>query len=94
MTLGTSTSTSTPAVWVTTVSHEGDAEFWDPSSGFRYKSHDVSNHGFRAVGCLFNHEGFWANVSPVESAKDLRFDVSESAIWKGMSHDAILSVKR
>jgi centrosomal protein CEP76 len=85
---------SIPTAWVTTISPEGDAEFWDPISGGRWKSFEMEGHGFRTIGCLFNAEGFWANASVNDGVRNLRFDLGDSNIWKAIPKDAVLSLRK
>ncbi|KAI9329408.1 hypothetical protein BDR26DRAFT_1011765 [Obelidium mucronatum] len=62
--LGT-THNSEVSAWVITISTSGVVEFLDPPTGKRFLSCDETP--WRTVGCLFNDEGFWANVGVSDS---------------------------
>ncbi|KAI9329394.1 CEP76 C2 domain-containing protein [Zopfochytrium polystomum] len=104
-TLGTAVSSSkssnsasnlveTATAWVTTISSSGEAEFWDPVTGNRCRAADGQAFGFRSVGCLFNDEGFWANIALSDAVEGLSFVLSDINWWKSMPRDAILAMRR
>ncbi|KAJ3217486.1 Centrosomal protein of 76 kDa [Dinochytrium kinnereticum] len=93
MTLGSSKTVEAIA-WVTTISSTGVVEFWDPAVGSRWLVRDVEAHGFRTVGCLFNHEVFYANANATDSVVGVEFDLSKDWIWKPIPNDAAAMSRR
>ncbi len=75
--------------------------FWEPLTGARFH-HLVpdesggltreAKHGFRTIGCLFNHKQFFANNHPTDRVDQCRFVLRDEARWKAMSEDAIGAV--
>ena len=55
--------------------------FWESLTGSRY-SHDgalsISSAKYGRVGCVFNHEGLYANVQENDSVSACLFDLSNS----------------
>ncbi|KAI8839507.1 CEP76 C2 domain-containing protein [Chytriomyces cf. hyalinus JEL632] len=82
-----------PSSWVAVLSTGGTVEFIDPSSGVRYSA-NCEEMPWRSCGCLFNDEGFWANVGGTDLIKGCKFDVADTRYWKSLGRDAILSMKR
>ena len=94
VTMGTVSTSQARAIWVTTISASGRAEFWDPVSGFRTVC-DGGDHSYRKVGCLFHHNGFWACVSAEDDVRAIRtWDLADGRVWKALGRDAVLSVRR
>ncbi|WAR13635.1 CEP76-like protein [Mya arenaria] len=90
--------------WVMTVSTDGLVTFWESLNGHRYihealdpnappmdKQHRPK-YPYRTVGCVFNHQAFFANNQPTENVEVCQFNLRDEARWKSMSHDAIMSV--
>jgi centrosomal protein CEP76 len=90
--------------WVATVASDGRTTFWESLTGDRYPHVPVDPdelpikpgvkppYPYRTVGCLFNHEMFFANAQPSDAVHMSVFDLSDGARWKAMSEDAIRSV--
>jgi centrosomal protein CEP76 len=46
------------------------------------------------VGCLFNHESFYANVQPDDAVQATSFDLANWALWKGIDPTVIAGIRR
>ncbi|KAI8612287.1 CEP76 C2 domain-containing protein [Chytriomyces sp. MP71] len=90
--LGT-THAALPCAWVAIVNPGGAVELIDPGSGARYSaaSEDMP---WRTCGCMFNEEGFWANVAGTDLVRHGNFDVRDGRCWKALGRDAVMSMKR
>ncbi|KAJ3103724.1 Centrosomal protein of 76 kDa [Phlyctochytrium planicorne] len=94
LTLGSS-KTVEAAAWVTTISNQGSqVEFWDPIAGTRWLAKDVEAHGYRTIGCMFNHESFYANAASVDLVAGLDFDLRKDWLWKALPTEAVEMSKR
>ncbi len=82
-----------PRVWVLSRNSEGKVSFWDSINGTKYAQHS-DNHNFQTIGCLFNHESFYANIQKSDSVKSCVFDLSNESLWKSMSRTKLALVKR
>ncbi|XP_013777512.1 centrosomal protein of 76 kDa-like isoform X2 [Limulus polyphemus] len=87
-----------PYAWVITFGRTDNITFWDVASATRYKhcsaQKDCSKtmkpkHPFKTVGCIFNHQSFFANCQPTDSIERCCFDLNDPSKWKSMSTDAI-----
>lgn len=77
-------------LWVVTRPSATRTVFWESLSGQR-TVHDLNAVDdsaraahYRTVGCLFNHESFYANVQPDDSVGLCNFDLDNRALWKRM----------
>ena len=50
------------------------------------------SHPYRTVGCVFNHQSFYANSHHSDSVLTCVFDLQDHTLWKPMSKDAITSI--
>ena len=82
-----------PKVWVMTKSSDGKVSFWDSVNGTKYGQHS-ENHHFQTIGCLFNHENFFANIQKTDSISNCIFDLDNESMWKSMSRMKLGLVKR
>ncbi|KAJ3115957.1 Centrosomal protein of 76 kDa [Phlyctochytrium bullatum] len=89
-----STTSAEAAAWVTTISANEVAEFWDPTAGARWMATDVNAHPYRRLGCLFNHQNFYANISPSDSVSGLEFDLEAEWMWKPIPVGALTLAKK
>eukprot|EP00731_Ephydatia_muelleri_P026239 Em0018g339a len=90
--------------WVMTLGHTGMVTFWEPLTGQRYLHAEfqpnrqagsplpIPQHPYSQLGCIFNHQSFYANIQPSDSVAVCRFDLHNSSLWKAMSSDAIKAV--
>eukprot|EP00802_Teleaulax_amphioxeia_P006340 Tamp_06344.p1 GENE.Tamp_06344~~Tamp_06344.p1 ORF type:complete len:666 (-),score=132.13 Tamp_06344:739-2655(-) len=91
-------------MWVVTLQRpaaddfsEPQVTFWESLTGSRYR-HDVGPDApsalkYGRLGCLFNHESFYANVQPDDAVQAAHFDLNNWAHWKAMDDAAIASVR-
>lgn len=90
--------------WVMTISVDGLVTFWESLNGHRYihepldpnappmdKQHRPK-YPYKTIGCVFNHQSFYANNQPTDSVEVCHFHLRDEARWKSMSQDAIMSV--
>ncbi|KAJ3139751.1 Centrosomal protein of 76 kDa [Physocladia obscura] len=82
----------TPAAWVILASTGTGVEMVDPATARRYSTTDAAIP-WSSVGCVFNDEGFWANVAVSDTVKGASFDLTDSRYWKALGRDAVLSMK-
>lgn len=94
--------------WVMTLGAEegGGVTFWESVTGQRYvqpmfdpdtqagKPLPPPTHPYRTIGCVFNHQSFYANAQPSNAVSACRFDLSNESLWKAMSPEAIKYVDR
>ncbi|KAK3086421.1 hypothetical protein FSP39_018251 [Pinctada imbricata] len=90
--------------WVVTVSLDGTVTFWESLNGHRYIHQPINpdappldkqhrpKYPYKTVGCVFNHQSFYANNQPTDFVEVCQFDLQNEAHWKSMSQDALLSV--
>ncbi|CAG5134305.1 unnamed protein product [Candidula unifasciata] len=90
--------------WVMTVSADGLITFWESLNGHRYVHEPINpdappmsklerpRYPYKTVGCVFNHQSFFANSQATDSVEVCHFDLQNEAHWKSMSRDAVLSV--
>ncbi|XP_071957356.1 centrosomal protein of 76 kDa-like [Antedon mediterranea] len=95
---------SVPHTWVMTISPDGDVVFWESLTGHRYVhlsidpddppavDHPKTEYPYRAIGCVFNHQRFYANNQPSDTVELCRFHLHDDTLWKAMSVDALQSV--
>ncbi|XP_069778555.1 centrosomal protein of 76 kDa isoform X2 [Narcine bancroftii] len=93
-----------PHTWVMTCGTNGDVVFWESLTGHRYVHRPVNPddpplveqpkrpYPYYSVGCLFNHQSFYANCQPSDTVELCYFDLSDESKWKPMSTEAIKSV--
>lgn len=68
----------------------GRTVFWESLSGQRtvHDLHAVDDSArgahYRTVGCVFNHEAFYANVQPDDSVSACSFELEQRHKWKAM----------
>ncbi|KAK3589311.1 hypothetical protein CHS0354_026966 [Potamilus streckersoni] len=90
--------------WVMTISVDGLITFWESLNGHRYIHEAIDpnmppmdkqhrpKYPYKTVGCVFNHQSFYANYQPSDSVEVCQFKLDDESRWKAMSQDAILSV--
>ena len=90
--------------WVMTINTEGLITFWESLTGHRYVHQAVNpedgfevartkpKYPYKTVGCVFNHQSFYANTQVTDVVSMCEFDLPNSAHWKAMSEDAISSL--
>ncbi|XP_065675020.1 centrosomal protein of 76 kDa-like isoform X1 [Hydra vulgaris] len=94
---------NSPHSWVVTIGTDDTILFWESLTAQRYLHRAVDpnesnvllekpEHPFVTIGCLFNHETFYANSQPTDAINMCSFDIHNQAHWKSMSFDAIKSV--
>nr|XP_005996579.2 PREDICTED: centrosomal protein of 76 kDa isoform X1 [Latimeria chalumnae] len=93
-----------PHSWVLTCGTDGTATFWESLTGHRYLHRPIKpddpplveqprpTYPYRTVGCVFNHQSFFANCQPSDSVDLCTFDLHNESKWKPMSEEAIKSV--
>ncbi|XP_078534578.1 coiled-coil and C2 domain-containing protein 2A [Lissotriton helveticus] len=54
---------------------------WNPSKGRFYGQYDTFCP-LQSVGCLINAENIWFNIQQYDSPMSIKFDVSNSKLWK------------
>ncbi|MGH0150006.1 UNVERIFIED_CONTAM: hypothetical protein FKN15_026351 [Acipenser sinensis] len=47
---------------------------------------------YRTIGCVFNHQSFFANCQPSDAVELCEFDFHDESKWKAMSEEAIMTV--
>lgn len=97
-------SKGTVHAWVMTISVDGLVTFWESVKGHRYIHEPIDpnappmdkqhrpKYPYHTVGCVFNHQSFYANNQPSDRVDVCQFHLGDEARWKSMSQDAILSV--
>ena len=88
-----------PHAWVVTLGNNGKREsqiaFWESLTGQRISlSTVVNNSQYRKIGCLFNHEEFYANKQLDDSVVGCRFDVGNDLHWKCMDERLLRAMQR
>ncbi|XP_060069379.1 centrosomal protein of 76 kDa-like [Ylistrum balloti] len=90
--------------WVMAITVDGQITFWESLNGHRYLHTPIDpnappldkqhrpKYPYKTVGCVFNHQSFYANSQPMDSVEVCVFDLKNESRWKSMSQDAILSV--
>ncbi|KAL5022137.1 hypothetical protein ScPMuIL_001292 [Solemya velum] len=90
--------------WVVTITVSGVVMFWESLNGHRFIHQAIdpndppmdkrkhAKYPYKTVGCVFNHEAFYANSQPSDAVEVCVFNLQDESRWKGMSHDAIRSV--
>jgi len=90
--------------WVVTINPDGTVLFWESLTAQRHQHQEINPHDpplakqkqpsyqYRTVGCIFNHQAFYANSQPTDGVHVCAFDLSNKSAWKSMSADAIRSV--
>ncbi|XP_071495438.1 centrosomal protein of 76 kDa-like [Diadema antillarum] len=90
--------------WVMTSGADGLVTFWESLTCQRYIHRPVNpndppsveqptpQYPYRTIGCVFNHQAFYANCQPTDKVELCYFDLHDSSLWKAMSADAISSV--
>ena len=78
-----------PHAWVVTLSGSGKREaqigFWESLTGQRISLGTVvTNSQYRRIGCMFNHEEFYANKQLDDSVVACCFDLQNDLHWKSM----------
>ncbi|XP_033119568.1 centrosomal protein of 76 kDa-like [Anneissia japonica] len=93
-----------PHTWVMSISPDGVVMFWESLTGHRYVHQTVDpddppavdqprgQYPYRAIGCVFNHQSFYANNQPSDTVELCRFELHDDTLWKAMSVDAVQSV--
>jgi len=77
--------------WVMTIDSSCEtgnpkAQFWECLTGQRFDLSDPRIHRFyRTIGCLFNHESFYANIQADDRVISTIFDLDDETLWKAMS---------
>ncbi|KAL9642610.1 hypothetical protein ABK040_009690 [Willaertia magna] len=80
-------------IWVMTRSKDNEIIFWNSIAGQRY-AHHSDKHKFLTIGCMFNHENFYANIQKTDSVSDCVFDLENEMLWKSMSKMKLSLVKK
>lgn len=82
-------------VWVITRASATRTTFWESLSGVR-TTHELSGVDdtartahYRTIGCIFNHESFYANVQADDSVEACVFDLENGRHWKAMQPSLI-----
>nr|XP_056710274.1 centrosomal protein of 76 kDa isoform X2 [Euleptes europaea] len=90
--------------WVMTYGIDGTVTFWESLTGHRYIHNPIKPddppaveqpkplYPYRTIGCVFNHQKFFANCQPSEAVEVCFFDLHDESKWKPMSGEAIKSV--
>lgn len=93
-----------PHTWVLTRGTDGSVTFWESLTAHRYLHQAVDpdapplvqqpkpSHPYRTVGCVFNHQSFFANCQPSDAVELCLFDLQNQSLWKAMSEEALKSV--
>ncbi|XP_043923127.1 centrosomal protein of 76 kDa [Protopterus annectens] len=93
-----------PHTWVMTCGIDGTVTFWESLMGHRYIHKPINpddpplveqpkpTYPYRTVGCVFNHQSFFANCQPSDAVELSVFDLRDESRWKAMSEEAIKSV--
>ncbi|EKX35199.1 hypothetical protein GUITHDRAFT_118642 [Guillardia theta CCMP2712] len=91
-----------PHMWVATLERDLELNkikvtFWESLTGSRYShggSDSPSVHKYGKIGCVFNHESFYANVQPDDSVRSCSFDLNNMSHWKAMDSAAVREIRR
>lgn len=98
------TAKSVPHTWVMACGTDGTITFWNSLTGDRYihKSNNPDDppllqqqkptYPYRTIGCVFNHQSFFANCQPSDAVELCEFDFHDESKWKAMSEEAIMTV--
>ncbi|KAK2191243.1 hypothetical protein NP493_55g07029 [Ridgeia piscesae] len=90
--------------WVVTISSDLEVTFWESLTGHRYLHRAINPNDppavpqpkpaypYKTIGCVFNHQNFYANCQPTDAVELCDFDLVNDARWKAMSEDAVKSV--
>eukprot|EP00041_Stephanoeca_diplocostata_P039299 m.1608631 g.1608631 ORF g.1608631 m.1608631 type:complete len:141 (-) comp25364_c0_seq5:4740-5162(-) len=85
--------------WVMSMGPKGEMIFWESLTGEKWvHPRAVAGarvrlpHAFCTIGCVFNHESFFANIQPSDFLDECSVDLNKPALWKAMSRDAIASL--
>ncbi|XP_071091691.1 centrosomal protein of 76 kDa-like isoform X1 [Haliotis cracherodii] len=90
--------------WVMTITTDGVITFWESLNGHRYIHEAVDPNGppmskqsrpaypYKTIGCVFNHQSFFANSQVTDNVETCRFDLTDESRWKSMAGDAVMSV--
>lgn len=62
---------------------EYDVTYWDATTAQRYTT--TAAHPYCTVGCLFNHQAFYANVQQSDNAVTCNFDLDDEQLWKSLA---------
>ncbi|XP_039593874.1 centrosomal protein of 76 kDa isoform X1 [Polypterus senegalus] len=97
-------SKAVPHTWVMTIGINGTVVFWESLTAHRYIFKPVNPddpplvqqpkpaYPYKTIGCVFNHQSFYANCQPSDAVELCVFDFSNESRWKAMSEEAIKSV--
>lgn len=90
--------------WVCTFGTAGATgtavSFWEPLTGARYSSgqrraaEKARSHPYLSLGCLFSDKDFFANKQRSDRVSQLSWDLTDSAMWKHMSQQALAAIPR
>eukprot|EP00818_Percolomonas_sp_WS_P007327 CAMPEP_0117438002 /NCGR_PEP_ID=MMETSP0759-20121206/1823_1 /TAXON_ID=63605 /ORGANISM="Percolomonas cosmopolitus, Strain WS" /LENGTH=620 /DNA_ID=CAMNT_0005229669 /DNA_START=104 /DNA_END=1963 /DNA_ORIENTATION=- len=72
-------------LWVMTRSPDGEITFWESVTGARYKLGSSKSIKYQSIGCVFNHESFFANIQRTDDVTDCQYDLENERHWKSMS---------
>ncbi|XP_057691364.1 centrosomal protein of 76 kDa [Corythoichthys intestinalis] len=93
-----------PHTWVLTRGTDGSITFWESLTAHRYLHQAIDpdapplapqpkpSYPYRTVGCIFNHQSFFANCQPSDAVELCVFDLQNQSRWKAMSEEALKSV--
>jgi centrosomal protein CEP76 len=64
--------------------------FWEALTGQKMAVDDPRVHRFyRSIGCVFNHQSFFANVQQDDRVSNVSWDFEDEYMWKAMSRAMI-----
>jgi centrosomal protein CEP76 len=56
--------------------------------------HQSDTHQYKTIGCIFNHDSFFANIQRTDNVADCDFNIENEQLWKGMSRMKLSLVKK
>jgi centrosomal protein CEP76 len=76
-----------------TRNNDNNVTFWESISGQRFLQNS-DKHSYQTIGCVFNHESFYANIQQSDNVRICKFDLENEAHWKSMSRMKLSLTKR
>ena len=68
--------------------------FWESLTGQKMEVDDPRVHRFyRNIGCVFNHQCFYANIQADERVVNVNWDLEDEYMWKSMNKQYIHSLQ-
>ncbi|KAF0975031.1 hypothetical protein FDP41_005784 [Naegleria fowleri] len=80
-------------IWVMTRSKDNEITFWNSITGQRFEHHS-DKHKLLTVGCVFNHNSYYANIQKTDNVSDCVFDLENETLWKSMSQMKLSLVRK